>query len=460
MTIKIYLPNECATEAQWTCGVLFNEFLGIDFEVCRGSAPNAKLSYQGRTIEIPYTFFNTAGGNWHGHHTLPKLPLAGWDVAASGLTVPLVEQPLPVLFGKPELEITENTIIFGVDILGTVFFMLSRYEEAVLPDRDNHDRFEATTSIAYRARFLDRPIVDEYVEVLWEAIKRLWPRLKRKVRHPRTLVSCDVDAPYVCPCDSPLSLIKRLGGDAIKRRSLPMAWQTLTSNMPGKKRDLSCDPHMKALDWIMNVNEKAGNQVAFYFITAHSHPTLDGCYNMDEPVIRDLLRRIAVRGHEIGLHASYNTYQDAVQTKREADVLRRVMKEEGIEQNAIGGRQHFLRWQTPETARNWDAAGMNYDSTLSFAECPGFRCGTCHEFPMYDVVARSALNLRQRPLIVMECSVIDERYLGLGYSEEAVNLMLDFKNKCYRFSGDFTLLWHNSHFTTEKDNEFYLKMIG
>ena len=53
--------------------------------------------------------------------------------------------------------------------------MLSRYEEAVLLDRDDHDRFPATASIAYKTGFLDRPIIDEYVEILWVAMKRVWP---------------------------------------------------------------------------------------------------------------------------------------------------------------------------------------------------------------------------------------------------------------------------------------------
>ena len=52
--------------------------------------------------------------------------------------------------------------------------------------------------------------------------------------------------------------------------------------------------------------------------------------------------------------------------------------------------------------------------------------------------------MRERPLIVMECSVIAERYLGLGYSEQALALMQGYRDTCHRFGGDFTLLWHNA----------------
>lgn len=460
MALLIALPPHCQAELRWICAVLFGEFLGVEYRL--GIAGDAVVSIEGegRKLVLPDVFFARANSGWNSMSSLPVGPVAHWDVMSSGLDVPLANRPLPVLFGKPEMQISDEVMRIGVDILGTAFFMLSRYEEAVLAERDEHDRFPATASIAHRCGFLDRPVVDEYVEVLWAAMRRLWPSLERKIRRSRTLVSCDVDSPYVCGGSSLFGRVRRIGGDLLKRRSLSLAMHNSMACAPGRQGNHAHDPYLEAIDRMMELNERAGNRVAFYFIAAHSHPTLDGCYHMDEPVIRNLLRRIAARGHEIGLHASYNTYQDEVQTCLEAGILRRVMENEGIEQQQLGGRQHFLRWQTPMTACNLEAAGIDYDSTLSFADRPGFRCGTCHEYPMYDLAGRRALKLRQRPLIVMECSVIADRYLGLRYSDEALELMQNYKRTCHRFSGDFTLLWHNSHFMTKTDHVFYAALVG
>ena len=145
---------------------------------------------------------------------------------------------------------------------------------------------------------------------------------------------------------------------------------------------------------------------------------------------------------------------------RSVATLRRVLAAEGIDQPQLGGRQHFLRWETPSTARLRDDQGLDYDSTLSFADRPGFRCGTCREYPLYDLHQRRALRLRERPLIVMECSVIAERYLGLGYSDQALALMQGYRDTCHRFGGDFTLLWHSSHFGNATDRRFYLALVG
>ncbi|WP_234909911.1 polysaccharide deacetylase family protein, partial [Vibrio anguillarum] len=117
------------------------------------------------------------------------------------------------------------------------------------------------------------------------------------------------------------------------------------------------------------------------------------------------MRRIHERGHEIGLHPSYGTFQQPELIKQEAERLKRICAEESIDQHVWGGRMHYLRWEQSTTMRAWAGAGMTYDSTLGYADRPGFRCGTCFEYPAFDPVAQEQLNLRIRPLVVMECTV-------------------------------------------------------
>jgi len=51
----------------------------------------------------------------------------------------------------------------------------------------------------------------------------------------------------------------------------------------------------------------------------------------------------------------------------------------------------------------------------------------------------------------MECSVIAEGYMNLGYSSQALELMLQLRRAALRHGGDFTLLWHNSHLLSRRD---------
>lgn len=455
--LEILLPANCKQEADWVCSVLFGEFLGLDYATSQSGNSGFCIQHEGRRLELPDVFFAGAAQAWLEPPSLPSLPFMKWETADSGLDVRLVSQPLPVLFGSPGAALGERHVQLELDIFGSVFFLLSCYEEAVQSDRDSHDRFPATASSAYQEGFLDRPLVNEYLEVLWAAMKHLWPGLQRKSRDARTLVSCDVDEPY--SSRSLLRTVKSAGGDVLRRNLPRLAIQRFLNYVASRLGNTRFDP-LNTFDWIMDVNEMAGNQVAFYFIADHSGGDIDGCYHMDESYIRKLMRHMHGRGHEIGLHGSYNSYKDSAQTMKEVRRLRCVMESEGIQQDEVGCRQHFLRWATPKTASNLEAAGIAYDATLTFADCPGFRCGTCYEYSLFDVVQRRPLKLRERPLVVMECSVIAERYMGLGYSDEALESMLAYKRTCRRFDGDFTLLWHNSHFIYDKDKQFYKELIA
>jgi hypothetical protein len=117
-----------------------------------------------------------------------------------------------------------------------------------------------------------------------------------------------------------------------------------------------------------------------------------------------------------------------------------------------------LRWQVPITWCNWAEAGLNYDSTLSYADHAGFRCGVCCEFPVYDLEQRNPLALIERPLIIMEGSVLGEQYMNLS-GQEALGYMLILKERCQQFKGDFTLLWHNSSFTELGQWEMYREVV-
>ncbi len=127
-------------------------------------------------------------------------------------------------------------------------------------------------------------------------------------------------------------------------------------------------------------------------------------------------------------------------------------------QEKWGGRQHYLRWNVPVTWRNWNEAGLDYDSTLSYADHAGFRCGICYEFPVYDLEERKQLALLERPLIVMEGSVFGSNYMNLN-RQAALDSMILLKQRCRKYNGDFTLLWHNSAFETKDMWEMYEDLL-
>ena len=50
---------------------------------------------------------------------------------------------------------------------------------------------------------------------------------------------------------------------------------------------------------------------------------------------------------------------------------------------------------------------IQYDLTLGYPEMPGFKCGICYPFHVFDIVNKKKLNLIEIPLIIMDVSLMD-----------------------------------------------------
>lgn len=384
-------------------------------------------------------------------------PCAWWDASNEGWHSILggaLPAPGVAKLPMPLIESRDGKRFIHFDIPGLTYWMLARVEEIGRMDLDSHERFPATACHAYKHSYLDRPLVDEWLNVLGQVIQRQWPGVELKRHVFQMLVSHDVDRPTRYGFASARNVLRRMAGD-LSRGAVTAALAGPWVRINTKTRLHQADP-FNTFDWIMEQSEQSGLRSAFFFICGQTS-RMDGEYDLEHPALRDLLRRIHFRGHEIGLHPSYNTFNDPEALKREADRLRSVCKQEGIHQDCWGGRMHYLRWLQSETQRAWADAGMAYDSTLSYADHAGYRCGSCFEHPTFDAVASEILKVRERPLIAMEGSVLSDKYMGIGL-EKAENVFQDLKNKCHKLGGQFTLLWHNSELSEHKI--LYKRLIG
>ena len=297
-------------------------------------------------------------------------------------------------------------------------------------------------------------MVDEYVEILWYCMKKLWPGLERKKHTFSMMLTHDVDEPFESLFRPTWRMIRSFGSDVIRRRDIKRAVERASLWYKVRHGDWYVD-RAYTFDRLMDLSESVGCKDAFYFIPDCSGK-MSGDYCLSHPAIRKLLMHIFDRGHEVGYHGSYDTYLDPRKTKNEVKYLKQVASEEGIEQERWEGRQHYLRWSAPQTWNNYEESGLDYDTTLSFADVAGFRCGTCRPYPVFDVKSRKELNLIEYPLTVMECSVLG--YMGYNY-EQAYDYMMMLKNQCRKYKGTFVFLWHNSAFDSEADWELYEEIL-
>jgi hypothetical protein len=457
--LRVQHPPTRIPERRYVLAVLLGEFLGLDYVPEEYGGRDVRISpaadEAGPALVLPDILFQIPDEDWLTAASMPVEPLVWWECpSALSPTLPGLRR-VPVLYG-PRLEEDRRYVewdggaALGIDLFGSAFFMLTRYEEIAETERDEHDRFPARASLARRQGFLERPVVNEYLEILWAALRRLWPGLRRRTHSHQVCLTHDVDRPFCVAGRSAPAVCRSALADLALRRDPQLFARRLQAYGDTRRGFLDVDP-ANTFDLIMDVSERSGRKSAFYFLAHDARSVPQNSYSVDHPWIRGLIRRVHGRGHEVGAHLSYEAYADPERSRAEFQRLLQVADQEGVKQTVWGGRQHYLRWRNPDTWQNWTEAGLDYDSTLGFADDIGFRCGVCFEFPVYNLRTRQALKLTERPLIVMDGTLEDIKLTAAEACERTLALNV----ACKAFGGCFTLLWHNSSLISSRQQSVY-----
>jgi len=461
MVMLVQMPDSYRPERSYIASILLGEFLELNYQLKFESRHNIRITCEdSKELLITDKLFSIPENIWLKPESLPEQPLKTWTINNTQLSAVTVDRNIPVIYGNdPSLgsfyECTENRTRLGLDIFGSSFFMLTRYEEIIKPQRDEHDRFPAAASIAFQEGFLKRPIVNEYLELLWSMMKRLWPHLRCKEHSFRIRTTHDIDLPFIYHHNKPIKWMKLIGRELIKNNNPDFAWKHFV-NGGLKMIGLPSNDPMDTFDWLMDISETIGCTSAFYFMTKRQNG--EG-YLPDDADIKKLARHIARRGHEIGFHPHLGTHANANELKSQADMLRHLLKSEQINQKDIGGRQHYLCWRAPVTWQLWEDCGLAYDSTLGYADHIGFRAGTCYDYSVYNVTTRRKLKLKEYPLLIMDGTLLGKKYMNLNHIE-ALDIGLRLKEIVRQFGGSFNILWHNSWFYFNPDEkEFYKSLL-
>lgn len=398
----------------------------------------------------PYVAVTPCGrGEWRA--LLERQPLTlDWlparSVVPAGCQLPF-DDAIPILFwgenckeqGRPFAQRREDGgVVFYVDLVATTLFMLSRWEETVITERDEHGRFPATASVAHRQGFLDRPIVDQYALILREWLKVLLPAWEPESQVFSVKLSHDIDHLGRFPRVS--NALRTIGRDLLKRQDLQRALangaEAIVQYVAPHRTQYARGIELLA-DWS---REHGLTNDAFYFMAAGPGP-MDGDYDVASDATRRIVDRLTGQGFEIGLHAGYDTLGNPERLAEEKARLDAVLGE-----THYGGRQHYLRFQVPDTWRHWEQAGLAYDATMGYADGEGFRCGTCHPYRPFDLTLDAELDVWEQPLIVMDATLFSYKRL---LPDEADTRIGELAQRCKQVEGTFTMLWHNSSLSGE-----------
>lgn len=233
---------------------------------------------------------------------------------------------------------------------------------------------------------------------------------------------------------------------ALRERRLSHLWDVL----PGR------NPYWQ-FDTIARLEDARGVRSAFYVLN-EPHILRKGLralfspgdwvqhlgrYDLDDRALFEVLRELADDGWEIGLHGSYRSRSDVDRLEEEKRTL-----EDRVGTTVVGGRQHYLRLDVPETWRLHKRIGLKYDSSLGSSREYGFRHGYRPIRPFDDEFVVF-------PLTIMDAALPDP---GTNF-EAAWSVCEALLEEAAANEAVMTVLWH-PRFFSQSDFPGYRRLYG
>jgi len=421
----IYTKKQFLPEKQYVFDVLLKDFLGLDFIVKFHESDNYKIVFDDdKTVIFNDAFFS---GFHESDGYLYKENLPERVSYSKNQFAP--EKDTVIIFGNESIEVQNESIYIGNDIFGASFFMLTRWEEYVVKERDAHNRFPDELSLSQRLNFHQRPVVDEYSTMLVNIFRNFNINVNTQGEY-RLLFTHDVDE--ILRFSSFYRFLRALAGDLIYRKSLPVFLNTVKDYLK-IVGNLRKDPYDK-FDYLMDLSERHNIYSYFFFIPGKSGEA-DFRYDISSEKVQKIIKYISERGHYTGIHGSYRSYDNLDYFRQERRRLKDILPAVNI------NRQHYLRFAIPDTWQLLENAGIKSDTTIGFSNDWGFRAGTSHRFPVFNILTREKLNLTEYPLVAMD-TALKLRYSNLGSMFREVEKAYALVKK---YKGAFVLLWHNNN---------------
>lgn len=166
---------------------------------------------------------------------------------------------------------------------------------------------------------------------------------------------------------------------------------------------------------------------------------IDPGYDIASPYLRTELAALREGGWTIGLHQSFDAWEDASRMQAERA---RLADAAGVE--VAHCRQHWLHFSWERTWAAQEAAGLSFDTTLGFNDRPGFRAGHALRFHPWDFSRDTPMRLAATPMIFMDSHFYD--YGGSDRSDIA-GRMKRWLDEVRAVRGEATVNWHNHTIT-------------
>ena len=296
--------------------------------------------------------------------------------------------------------------IIRTDMVYNTFFFISRAEELINTQRDEHGRFAAKYSLLSQHNRLMIPLVDEYARMLMKLLDLPLPTPS----FSKIYLTHDIDS---------IAQYRHLRGavGGIIRGE----WRKVLAS----QKDIHNDPAF-TFQWLIAQDKKVKGAECIYFVKDTPGKQYDyPQYNLRGKDFALVKQTLETSGAKIGLHSSYYGIHGNESWK------------EG------GHRSHYLRCSIDQMQALADA-GIRDDFTMQFPDQVGFRLQTTRPVRWINPKTMQLTDLLLHPLTVMDCTLSNTNYMHLSEDEAYFECQRLFE-KIHQNAGEIVLLWHNTN---------------
>lgn len=311
------------------------------------------------------------------------------------------------------------------DPFAAIFYVVSRYEEYVGGKRDKHDRFTASESCLFRFGWLEIQIVERWIKAIYQKyLPEDLPILKTS--HRMAFVpSFDIDNTTAYRWKYGWRKWGAVAKDRVKGNDKRLIERREVL------RKTKTDPY-DTFDKILGTATLFPDTRVFWLLADYSE--FDRNVSWRDPRHQRLIRTVANKA-VVGLHPGYKS-NVAVnnlgnEQRRLTSILGKVPEE---------SRQHFLKVVFPTTYRNLKEAGFRRDFSMGFSDAPGFRMGTAHPVPFFDLLRNESTDYLLIPFVYMDGTFNDYMHTSIEGSKEIIAALW---KEVQAFGGVFCFIWHN-----------------
>jgi hypothetical protein len=406
--VKIYSTDN-VPRLNYIAGIILEDILGLSWEVIsdkRRLGKNYIINYSSEKLE--------------GAFKIDPHPLL-FEQGITKQAISVTEwKDLPVFFQ------TQPDSDLPFDIFAASFFLISRYEEYLDFEADEHGRFKASSSLAFQNGFLGKPVIDHWTKELAITLLKKFPTLTFKSNEFRSLLTIDTDQPFAFRGKT---LIRSIGG----------FFRDITNNeknvgeryriIAGEEKD-----PFDVFDYIFENIEKCKTKTLFFFpVGDHSDYDKNPSWKNDE--YRKLITRVADK-FETGLHPSYYSAEKVNLIDNEMARLKTI-----LHKDIAKSRFHYLRFFMPQSYRYLTETDVKEDYSMGYADEPGFRAGIARPFYFYDLSEDKQTILKITPFQLMDATLYQYKNLDPGIAMEVVMNLISETRKA---RGLFVSIWHNT----------------